>query len=1669
MLASTVPATVEAAMPEMPDLFDEPNTWELPPLTSTSGQSAWLQTAHDLPLCQSESEAAMCVMRSTTPILSADTVEAHPDMGYEYAVWDMSADNAQGAMSGATWDTEWQVPAGVLKQGHTYVATVSPAREAGEEQPVADDSNLVQVFHVDLTGVGTQEMFSDFGFAVAPFTGELVLSENIARSEVSLLVDVSWSSVDLSQEQIGPMASPLPAAWSIDVGLPISWYLVEAFPATGALQMWGVDGSRQRFYDNGDGTYALALDGINEEDESVTPAMTRDATYGGWRYLDNAGNEYIFDFRGQLRTFTTGFEEGYGSLSYGFEWATPDLLGSITDPVTGRSVEFHYAGVSSMCSTAPVGFDRAPLNALCAIAVNDDPGDPGATMLTTLGWSNDQLAAFLIPDGSRIDLRYDQSGNIVGLRNPVHAVPAAMGAVDNQSTDLETTFEYDEQGRVSSATYPVQEIGGDRGTVDFTFAPTESYIEISTIDSAATTWVKRTFDPRSWIVERTESSSGISSEVLFDEKDMPVGAISNGSLQTYVETEDAPAISRTTWGPAPVYMFDSDTHAPLPEYQAAMPRGIELIDSTSDANGWITTWWDDPLRDATSLAVTFEQDDAMTAAPEGLSDGWSAQFLGLVPAVDGGEYNVEVVGASMESFSVEGVDGDPTATMESDELGGKVIVEAVVTGDAPPSPAQPVSLVVTVDDGSETLTFGVDQTTAALDLTTETYDFDFLTTDGPAVERYVLYEYDDPFVGLLGSTSRYIDGVEDVSTSYTYESFSADFDELYRPLTAREGSGFEVVAEYWGGDERATPPGWSAPVLQGGLERTGIDPHPTDPQLPGRTVSRWWTAHGQSAAVHDDSTDATTTLHYDDRLRQTHVGVSAGYQPGGAGSMSPERSMNYEYLVTAEGYPATVTTSTVGGEEMTAIAISNLGGDHLLSVDYHGVQTHTTYGEDVVTRVTYVDSPLGGLIEVSSTIEVDPNSGQIIAERATTVTGEDIYAELTYHPDNPMQLVRVDYWNDLSVEFDYDDYLRQVGRTWTDAAGSTWSDEVTLTASGRMADRIQTTAGTTASYDYSFHPTGTAKQMVMTADEGVTTWNLGFDVLPDELAGSNPGAVRANTPSTIDTVWPDGSSETVTIGYDRSNAPQVVTRNGELVEVVVDRTDVVRYDDTTMLFDQTHSLISVMSEDTGRTFEYDAAGTIVSTTNISTETEVTSTNAAGGLSLIDGEVLNQTIGFTGGLVVDIDARGNHVRIGDYFDNVWAVFEPDETSLDNVEPMRYLPYGQPIPVGADGQSEPAVVNDEEEVPIEIEPGYGWLGLSAYDGPNLVTFAGARVVINEIGSFAQVDPLRVGASDYSYTNGNPFDQHDRSGNQATDHQYMALFSVIGLGTLLMSFFVPTNWVWKAVIWHLLETAIEIALVWAMLEAGYISKDQFISAVIIVSVFNVSSALVKFRTQVKAASIRAVTKVRQAWNGLDGPSSSQTVPQSGALSGSDVMTVDMNSNAGFKVRTGSGNGFEARGTTVPSQGTRLGGLPERQAIHEASPGLHRMTHDQYSRPDTTIHRGGPRSRSNSMPEAQASRLSVASNETRPRTNSELAGDYPLEGRGASHFPFNRRSIEAHNFAHRNRRNGSYGDVRTFHTDNGHITGIVRRESTPDGGSMDVLYPMYWNSLLGEWTAYL
>ena len=166
-------------------------------MARSGSQSTLLELDHEVPMCASESDCGVCVIRSTMPVLSAECVEPHPELGYEYVIWDLSADNSQGALSGATWETEWRPPAGTVRQGQVYVASVTAAREDGSEDYPEHESDIVQLFGVDYRGVGSQEFIEDNGFAVGAFTGELVLSSPVTVSPVSVPAGLSEEGTPL--------------------------------------------------------------------------------------------------------------------------------------------------------------------------------------------------------------------------------------------------------------------------------------------------------------------------------------------------------------------------------------------------------------------------------------------------------------------------------------------------------------------------------------------------------------------------------------------------------------------------------------------------------------------------------------------------------------------------------------------------------------------------------------------------------------------------------------------------------------------------------------------------------------------------------------------------------------------------------------------------------------------------------------------------------------------------------------------------------------------------------------------------------------------------------------------------------------------------------------------------------------------------------------------------------------------------------------------------------------------------------------------------------------------------------------------------------------------------------------------------------------------------------
>ena len=89
LVATLFPARVEAVAPDLPAIVAEPSAWGLPALAGSAGSNPLLDLERVGDVCQVGADD-MCVVRTTTPTFGPGDVEPHPELGWEYVLYDLT-------------------------------------------------------------------------------------------------------------------------------------------------------------------------------------------------------------------------------------------------------------------------------------------------------------------------------------------------------------------------------------------------------------------------------------------------------------------------------------------------------------------------------------------------------------------------------------------------------------------------------------------------------------------------------------------------------------------------------------------------------------------------------------------------------------------------------------------------------------------------------------------------------------------------------------------------------------------------------------------------------------------------------------------------------------------------------------------------------------------------------------------------------------------------------------------------------------------------------------------------------------------------------------------------------------------------------------------------------------------------------------------------------------------------------------------------------------------------------------------------------------------------------------------------------------------------------------------------------------------------------------------
>ena len=236
-------------------------------------------------------------------------------------------------------------------------------------------------------------------------------------------------------------------------------------------------------------------------------------------------------------------------------------------------------------------------------------------------------------------------------------------------------------------------------------------------------------------------------------------------------------------------------------------------------------------------------------------------------------------------------------------------------------------------------------------------------------------------------------------------------------------------------------------------------------------------------------------------------------------------------------------------------------------------------------------------------------------------------------------------------------------------------------------------------------------------------------------------------------------------------------------------------------------------------YEYlrNATGDVLtSTSTINGETSTYHHTASGMVLGPDQQPVSTSLPGIGAIAHTIATGGStSLAIVGLDGSVWADLDAEIPSLGTATPMWFTPYGMPIDT-SDAGSTVSVAGHES----------GWKELLRTNTINPVVITPFRAMLPEIGSFATPDPVEAGSTLYNYTDGDPFNQEDRTGLSPFEASRM-FRNIGGITSIILAvtaFFFPKKFVAIA----LLDVAINAAMWSLMFATGDLDDAALIWAI-------------------------------------------------------------------------------------------------------------------------------------------------------------------------------------------------------------------------------------------------
>ncbi|CAM8649902.1 Rhs repeat-associated core [Acidimicrobiia bacterium] len=1222
-----------------------------------------------------------------------------------------------------------RIPLGTLNDRQAYTWTATSAGQQSVAGTFSVDTQLSDVQDVDTVG----------GVATSLSSGEASFSWS-SHAMQSLGGSVG---IGLQFQGSNPVDSGVPAGWKL-LSSSGSGYVSVVTREDGSIGLVSKNGQVSNYREGAGGSWdAVKLSGDSLDTSGLAPVI-----------IANPDKSWSVTTKGSTSTFVDDNGDGTANLSGVSSDGKPmlqqnwdgGLLRSITDPVSGRSLDLVYGGGS--CPKAAPGFVAAPKGMLCQVKFWDaSTSSISYVALADGSVSIGRMADFpeAGADGAVVfDVAYDAAGRIARTRSPLVAVAAASNLIPSDDSAYWSEILYTPEGRVLTATEPAPSVGGTRCTRTYRNEGSQTTVNDGCLGRDLGTV---TFDSTTFFALRE-------SNVLGQER-VSTWNFASGELLSVSDFTGLVTANRFVNG------LLVETRGPARETGAAQSTLRQYDESYTDSaegiamRGLDVTYWpsatergDNAIQElgpimggtlAPSLTLNWD------SSPAGNNAGWSALMTGALTIGQAGSYRFES-GNTNAKLRVANI---------ACENGGC---------DAVSLPAGPVSIRVDVSSAesrsSIDLTWaGPDTGGGSQSIPTDRlgpqygYATEMNVVDPNAVrsgvENISRSSYSNPATGLL--TSR-VNGAGSVS-KVTYESAGWN-----RALASTLPAGNVLQSTWWGDKEAAAAPCAGAKkVVQAGASKNSITPGPDGAD--GPSAQQWYTASGRIAAT-AMSGGATQCMTYDSAGRILSTETL---------NMGRVTKSVYDYAVGGNPLMSSV-TATLGSEVTTISVEVDLAGRTVQTIDPFGVIISKTY--DTRTGLTASTTTTAPGSAPSVTTNTYDKFGQL---ESLAIDGRTM---ATVNYDGLGLPATVTNGNGVTSTFGYDNSDRLISAVRKAGNGGNFTSSRVLSAGGSTSQATVAANGRTSTFDYTHD--ASSRLSAVSVSAGLVpeqkSWEYTYD------ANSN----RSTQKQSVNGV----ASSSYTYSYD--SADRLTKTNDPTASdaIVYDsRGNATTLGSNTFTYDASNLLVEVSDGTITIGYDRDVNGSIFSKRTTVAGATTTVFYAAGGVILDEEKrpvaqimTLPGGVLFTRSVTPAVPNRWDYTTIsGDRF------FSTDDAGSLTGDVSVFDPFGQLLT--APTPANPAL------------PDLSWQAATGNETAALkvaIVVMGSRVYVPALGRFIQLDPVAGGsANGYDYANQSPLAMSDPSGEAAGDPGWsnwlgMGLVAIAGVAGSLLT---PASWGPKA----------------------------------------------------------------------------------------------------------------------------------------------------------------------------------------------------------------------------------------------------------------------------------